>query len=154
MQCPLIYDGAFGLTKAKHSIQLCPLDRAMKRNLLSHFKQAHKLKGIHARRLYQAVRNGLDPKTTKLFSENEIVVDYDRFIPCPFSSSVIHLIGCCPQFSHNIPCQTEFVDDVNLKLHLRQHHRIPSGKAIKIMKSYRMKLSKIRSPNVNGNNSF
>jgi len=153
-RCPLTFDGAFGLTKEKHFIEFCLKDNGRKQNMWSHFKQKHKLKLIYIQRLLQAIRNGQDPKTTKLFSENEVVIEPDRRYLCPFSSNMIHLIGCCPPQSRNIPCQAGTLLDVSLALHLARYHHVSYGTAKKIRKNYKEKLSKMISSNGNGATSY
>jgi len=148
-RCPLTFDGAFGLTKAKHSIQFCPTDNSFRRNLVGHFVQKHHIKTVHARRLYQAIKCGQNSKTTKLFRDNEDVIDHNRNIPCPFTSSMINLIGCCPTQSRKIPCPSKSIPHLSLTVHLKQYHHISPATAQKIGKSYKEKLSKMIYSNVN-----
>jgi len=150
-RCPLTFDGAFGLTRAKHSIEFCSKDNRRKMNMWSHFRQKHKLKLVHIHRLLQAMRTGQDPKTTKLFSENEVIIEPDRRFVCPFSSEMINLIGCCPTQSQNVPCHAATILDASLSLHLHRHHHIPYGMAKKVRQIYKEKLSKTISSN--GNNT-
>jgi hypothetical protein len=127
---------------------------AFKRNLVSHFVHQHKIKRPLAHRLYQAVKQGQNPKTTKLFNENEDVIDPARndIIQCPFSNSRIDLIGQCPAQSRRIPCSFESVPYAQLTPHLKRHHKLSIPMARKISKIYKEKLSKIIS--LNGNDTF
>ncbi|CAF4361067.1 unnamed protein product, partial [Rotaria sordida] len=53
--CPLTFDGAYGLTKANHSIKYL-----------------------------QVIANNQDPHITKLLNENEDVLDHFYKVQCPF----------------------------------------------------------------------
>ncbi|UJR35255.1 hypothetical protein I4U23_028019 [Adineta vaga] len=151
-QCPLTFDGAFGLTEEKHGFKFCSSNRVIRSPLLSHFINKHHIKTIHAYRLCRATISELDPATTKLFGENEEVIDQDAFIPCPFSSNTISLIGCCPPHSKKIPCRKEPIRDAALRSHLVVVHRISHSMAAEIYKIYKSKLSKLKS--TNNNNSL
>jgi hypothetical protein len=109
----------------------------------------HKFKKIHAYRLHQAVKTGQNPKITKLFHENEDVIDHDRDIPCPFTSNMINLVGCCPTQSRRIPCQSKPLATYRLVAHLRRYHGVTIGVAKSIVENYREKLSKRISSNGN-----
>ncbi len=121
---------------------------------MGHFTQKHKIKKPLARRLYQAIKRGENPKTTKLFNENEDVIDpvRNRIIQCPFSNSMINLIGQCPAQSRKIPCSSKRVKYIHLTLHLKQYHNLTSPMAKKISKIYKEKLSKMMP--LNGNDTF
>ncbi len=102
---------------------------------MCHLRQKHKLKDVHVKRLVQAVQLGLDPMTTILFNESEVVIDPDCWVLCPFNNNVIHLIDSCPSQARNIPCQSQTILKVSLILHLKQHHKIPHSMAKKLHKN-------------------
>ncbi len=120
---------------------------------MGHFTQKHKLKKEHARRLYLAIKYGENPKTAKLFNENEDIIDHDRNVPCPFSSNMINLIGCCPTQSRKIPCTYKSIPYFHLVLHLKTYHNLSLSMAQKISKNHREKLKKMFSLNVNDTHS-
>jgi hypothetical protein len=148
--CPLTFDGAFGLTKEKHSLELCPMDNNIRRNLVGHLTWKHKLKKTYARRLHHAVQYNKDPKT-KLFKEDEDVIDHERHSSCPFSNNMIHLIGCCPTESRKVPCQLKSVRSLYLVHHLIKHHKLPTQMAKEIAQNYKEKLLTMNSSNGNDN---
>ncbi|CAF1213137.1 unnamed protein product [Rotaria sordida] len=82
--CPLTFDGAYGLTKANHSIKFCKHETTRRIELYFHFTRKHQLKKIYAQRLVQAIANNQDPHITKLFNENEDVLDHFYKVQCPF----------------------------------------------------------------------
>ncbi len=149
VHCPLTFDGAFGFTKEKHSIEFCSVKHIFRRNLMGHFTLKHNIKKTYARQLYQAMQYGKDPKTTKLFNEDEDVMDRDRRISCPFTNKMVHLIGCCPTQSKNIPCQMKSVGSFRLMYHLKTTHGLTHDVAKRIVKIYKEKLSKMISSNDN-----
>lgn len=142
-QCPLLFDGAFGLTEANHSIKLCPIGSKVRRNLVGHFTIKHNLKKIHARRLYDAIKNNQNPRTEILFSENEDVIDHGRFIPCPFSYSMINGTECHAPPSRKIPCSYDSITIFCLVRHLTKYHDFPLHIAQQIKKKHQEKLLKI-----------
>jgi hypothetical protein len=150
-QCPLTFDGAFGLTKEKHSLQLCPVDNTVRRSLVGHFIKKHKIKKSYAHRLYQAVQHNQDPKTKKLFKENEDVIEREHHVSCPFNSNMIHLIGRCPAQSRNVPCQLKSIRSLSLVLHLVKRHNLSTQAAREVAENYREKLSRMISSNDNDN---
>jgi hypothetical protein len=150
--CPLTFDGAFGLTKDKHAIQVCPV-RNRGRRLITHFKECHKLTHVHALRVCQAVVNELDPRTTNLFGINEVVIDHDRFVACPFTNNMIGLIGCCPTKSRFIPCPSPPMLDNRLKNHLRLYHQITARDTESVLQFYKSKLSAMNSSKDNRSTS-
>ncbi|CAF1476591.1 unnamed protein product, partial [Adineta steineri] len=107
-QCPLTFDGAFGLTKEKHSLEICSTEKTYGRHLSSHLEQKHKLQKIYADRLCEAAKNDLDV-TTKLFHDNEEIIDHGRFIPCPFTSDMISSIGYCVKQSQKTSCTNQSI---------------------------------------------
>ncbi|CAF1348628.1 unnamed protein product [Adineta ricciae] len=139
--CPLRSHGAFGLTKARHGIKFCTSRIKTRQHLYTHFQTKHCLKSIYADRLCRAVADGLQPKTTNLFADDEEVTDRDRYIPCPFTNGKINLIGCCPPYSRRIPCKNEAVPGADLKHHLVNVHHISAAMAREIDKIYKYKLS-------------
>ncbi|CAF0894908.1 unnamed protein product [Rotaria sordida] len=69
--CPLTFDGAFGLTKTKLLTRLCSNQIVRQRILYPHFIHVHSMGANYAKRLVKAILQGQDPKTTKLFSDDE-----------------------------------------------------------------------------------
>lgn len=140
--CPFTFDGAFGLTKAMHSIKLCPSDHIVRGNLVGHLMLKHKLQKSSARRVYQAALKGKDPRTTKLFHANDVVINKGERILCPFHNTRIHFIDCCPTQSSRIPCQVKPIENLYLVSHLKGHHRLTAEVARQIAQNYREKLAK------------
>ncbi|CAF1246724.1 unnamed protein product [Rotaria sp. Silwood1] len=83
-ECPLTFDGAYGLTQANHSIEFCQYEKVCEIRFYDHFTKKHKLKDVCVKRLIETVVDNLDPRATKLFNENENIIDYFRKVPCPF----------------------------------------------------------------------
>jgi len=44
----------------------------------------HRIKKVYAQRLVRAIDDNQDPRKTKLFDENENVVNHFYMVPCPF----------------------------------------------------------------------
>ncbi|CAF4060565.1 unnamed protein product [Adineta steineri] len=123
-QYPVIIYGTFGITNSKHGIIICPSHKSYGRYLLSDLVQKHQLQKKYADHLYEATTNGLDPRRTNLLSGNEAIIDSDHSTPCPFTSGMVHLIQCGPTQSQNIPCSRKQMEEKDLNLHLKQHHRL------------------------------
>ncbi|CAF4655197.1 unnamed protein product, partial [Rotaria sp. Silwood2] len=75
-ECPLTFDGTYGLTKSNHSIEFCENEKDCRVLLYNHFIRKHKLKEVCTQCLTEAIADNLDPRTTKLFNENESIIDY------------------------------------------------------------------------------
>ncbi|CAF3368147.1 unnamed protein product [Rotaria socialis] len=132
-KCPLTFDGAFGLTKANHSIRLCGAQKHRRIYLYQHFRRLHHLKEVYAQRLMRAIAADLDPRITKLFHENEDPIIHSYDIPCPFSYEQIN----SPKYTEqnlDIPtCGTRFVKLYTFESHLRRYHKISSRLTQKIL---------------------
>ncbi|CAF0969672.1 unnamed protein product [Rotaria sordida] len=125
-QCPLKFDGAYGLTKAQHSIDLCLNRKPRRIGLYGHFIGKHKLKAACARRLVQAIIKHKDPMITKLFDENEDVINHFYQISCPFRNGMINLFGYNTKAISHVPCGFRSVIFSTLKFHLKHHHNVSS----------------------------
>ncbi|CAF3847814.1 unnamed protein product [Rotaria sordida] len=123
-RCPLTFDGAYGLTKAKYSIKFCEHGKNRRIGLYHHFMKKHKLKEIYARRLARAVANNQDPMITKLFDENEDVIDHFYKLPCPFRDEHTQLPGYNQKNILNVPCRFHAIPLNTLKYHLRHYHHV------------------------------
>ncbi|CAF1216204.1 unnamed protein product [Adineta steineri] len=127
--CPLTFDGAFGLTAANHSIHFCSNKKTRLIGLYEHFINKHRLQPTYIRRLFRAISNNEDPKTTKLFDENEEVVNQLFKIPCPFSKDMIHLFRGSAKDIRRIPCHYLRMPDYALLHHLKYYHHVTEGVA-------------------------
>ncbi|CAF5113638.1 unnamed protein product, partial [Rotaria sp. Silwood1] len=83
-KCPLTFDGAYGLTKTNHSIEFCEHKTTRRIELYFHFLYTHQLKKVCAERLIRAVADHKDSRITKLFDENEDVINHSYKVSCPF----------------------------------------------------------------------
>ncbi|CAF3390816.1 unnamed protein product [Rotaria sp. Silwood1] len=134
-QCPLKFDGAYGLTKAKHSIDFCTNRRSRRIGLYCHFMGKHQLKAGCARRLVGAIVKNKDPMITKLFDENEDVINHFYKISCPFHNGMINLFGCNKKTISHVPCRFRSVIFSTLKFHLKQYHHL-SGELAQALVNY------------------
>ncbi|CAF4006055.1 unnamed protein product [Adineta steineri] len=143
-QCPLTFDGAFGLTKEKHSLEICPSHKSYGRNLLSHLMEKHQMKKVYADVLHKAAANELDPALTNLFTQNEEVIDHGRFIPCPLAGDMNDLFGDYIKPSPKIPCPNKSIHEKNIQRHLREFHGFKNTVALRITESYKNELLKMK----------
>jgi len=128
-QCPLTFDGAYGLTKAKHSVRFCSNEKTRPIGLYAHFLSKHELKPIYARRLVVAIAKERDPKTTKMFDENENdVINHFYKVTCPFKNGTINLFGYKKKVLQ-VPCRHHLVIFTALKSHLKHYHHVPADLA-------------------------
>ncbi|CAF3833672.1 unnamed protein product [Rotaria sp. Silwood1] len=123
-ECPLTFDGAYGLTQTNHSIELCEHGNNRRIGLYYHFIYKHQLKKFYAQHLVRAVVNNRDPGTTKLFDENEGVIDHFYKVSCPFFNGRINSTQYSRQNVENVPCQRRSLPLRALKKHLQLYHKI------------------------------
>ncbi|CAF1065017.1 unnamed protein product [Adineta steineri] len=143
--CPLTFDGAYGLTAANHSMHFCSNKPNRSLVLYSHFLGKHELQPIYARRLVNAFSNNEDPKTTKLFSENEHVINHLCKIPCPFNKNMIHLFRGSTKDIHRIPCYPSRMAPFTLVRHLQNYHHVTDSVARKLVdKSKRIRIKNLK----------
>jgi len=120
-RCPLTFDGAYGISKDKHSIDFCTnKNQLRKMHLYAHFVTKHRLKSIYAKRLIEAIVNKQDSMTTILFNENEDIINPFYKIECPLQKRIRHLFGYNQKNLIRVPCQTKYVTFHNLKSHLKK----------------------------------
>ncbi|CAF4475120.1 unnamed protein product, partial [Rotaria sp. Silwood2] len=141
-ECPLTFDGTYGLTKSNHSIEFCENEKDCRVLLYNHFIRKHKLKEVCAQRLTEAVADNLDPRITKLFNENESIIDYLWEVPCPFINGPLDLPEYRQKYTKNIPCSHKSVRLDHLKNHLRCHHHIENRFAQKLVDVFKELRSK------------
>ncbi|CAF3809695.1 unnamed protein product [Rotaria sordida] len=135
-KCPLTFDGAYGLTKANHSIEFCERGTTRRIELYLHFVYKHQLKKVYAQRLVQAIADNQDSRITKLFNENEDVIDHFYKVPCPFFYGRVNSIEYT-QRNVTIPsCQRRLVALYKLKRHLRINHKISNSSAQKLVDDF------------------
>ncbi|CAF2376383.1 unnamed protein product [Rotaria sp. Silwood2] len=134
-KCPLVFDGAYGLTNAKHSIDFCLNKRSRRIGLYAHFVGKHTLKAACARRLVQAIVKNKDPMITKLFEDNEDVINHFYRISCPFRDGMINLFGCNKKTVSHVPCGFRSVVFSTLKFHLKHYHNV-SGELAQTLVNY------------------
>jgi hypothetical protein len=131
--CPLTFDGAYGLIKAKHSIDLCSNKSVRRMQLYFHFINKHNLKAIYARRLVQAVANDQNPKTTKIFHGNADVIDHFYKTLCPFNNEMLDLFQYTKKKIPRVPCGYKSIPLRKLKCHLKNYHHFSGQAAEKIV---------------------
>ncbi|CAF3966544.1 unnamed protein product [Adineta steineri] len=131
--CPLTFDGAFGLTAANHSMDFCSKSKIRPVGLYYHFINKHELKPIYARCLLKAISNNDDPKTTKLFNENEDVTNHVCKILCPVSKNMIHSFRGSTKDILKVPCGHSRMTDYALLHHLKYFHSVTDSVARKLV---------------------
>ncbi|CAF1327633.1 unnamed protein product [Rotaria sordida] len=134
--CPLTFDGAYGLTKANHSIKFCEHETTRRIELYFHFTRKHQLKKLYAQRLVQAIANNQDPHITKLFNENEDVLDHFYKVQCPFVYGNVNTLNNSRRKVNILPCQHRLVVLYKLKHHLRATHKISNSLAQKLTSQF------------------
>ncbi|CAF0971488.1 unnamed protein product [Rotaria sordida] len=136
-ECPLTFDGAYGLTQANHSIKFCEHGKKRRVGIYQHFLNKHKLKEVYAQRLIRAVADNQDPKITELFDGNEDVIDHFYRVQCPFTNGRVHLPGYSLQSISNVPCRRHLVPLNALKYHLRKYHHASQALAQKLLDDFK-----------------
>ncbi|CAF1478323.1 unnamed protein product, partial [Rotaria sordida] len=136
-ECPLTFNGAYGLTKANHSIEFCDYGKNHRIQLYNHFIKKHKLKEVCAQRLVQAIIDNQGSRMTKLFDENENVIDQSYNVLCPFTNGQINLPGNSQHRGTRIPCRRRVVPLNVLKCHLQYHHNISNLLAQKLVDGFK-----------------
>ncbi|CAF1146659.1 unnamed protein product [Adineta steineri] len=131
--CPLTFNGAFGLTKANHSMHFCSNKKTRQLQLYSHFRTIHQLQTIYIRRLVRAISNNEDPKTTKLFDESEDVNNHLRKISCPLSKDMIHSFRDSAEDIDIVPCHRSEITIDLLFWHLKSYHYVTDNVARKLI---------------------
>ncbi|CAF3865339.1 unnamed protein product [Rotaria sp. Silwood1] len=116
-ECPLTFNGAYGLTKANHSIEF-------------------------SQRLVRAIVDDQDPRKTKLFDRNENVINHFYKVPCPFFYEQINSSEYTRQNIATVPCQLRLVTLHNFKQHLRLNHKISNLLAQKLVDSFKKSQAK------------
>ena len=87
----------------------------------------HRLKPVYARRLVEAIINEQDLITTKLFNDDEDIIDHFHKIPCPFNDGTMNLLGYNSKKILRVPCPTESIVHYKLKTHLKTYHKLPAS---------------------------
>ncbi|CAF1226409.1 unnamed protein product [Rotaria sordida] len=136
-ECPLTFDGAYGLTQANHSIEFCDYEKNYRIGLYQHFINKHKLKEVYAQRLIRAVADNQDPRITKLFNESEDVIDHFYKVLCPFFKGRINSPEYRQKNIANIPCSRRIILFNALNHHLRFHHKISKTLAKKLVDHFK-----------------
>ena len=135
-KCPLTFDGAYGLTKANHSIEFCENKEIKRMYLFSHFIWKHRIKIVYARRLMQALADEQDPRITKLFDENENVINEICKVQCPFFNKKMNSSRNTQGRVAKVRCQHQSIALTSLKYHLIHHHRVARSLATKLVHSF------------------
>ncbi|CAF4843052.1 unnamed protein product [Rotaria sp. Silwood1] len=141
-ECPLTFNGAYGLTKANHSIEFCEHGTTRRIELYFHFIRKHRLKKVYAQRLVRAIVDDQDPRKTKLFDRNENVINHFYKVPCPFFYEQINSSEYTRQNIATVPCQLRLVTLHNFKQHLRLNHKISNLLAQKLVDSFKKSQAK------------
>ncbi len=135
--CPLTFNGAYGLSESKHSIRLCSNKKQRSVYLYAHFKTKHHLTAANARRLVEAIAKNQKPRKTKLFNDNEDIIDPSRKIECPFRKGINHLFDSHKKTSIiRVPCHYQSAPGRGLKQHLKRYHRLSEDLATKFTQYY------------------
>ncbi|CAF1008223.1 unnamed protein product [Rotaria sp. Silwood1] len=130
-QCPLTFDGAFGLIQANHQHQLCLSSKNLNKNicLYQHFHSKHGFTGEVSMRLINALIHQQNPYETKLFSSiNDTPLTlYDPYhkVKCPLSTRYDII---------NTPCLTQEITRKSIRRHLFGVHRLDQQTINKLIK--------------------
>ncbi|CAF1226178.1 unnamed protein product [Rotaria sordida] len=74
--------------------------------------------------LTRAVIKNQDLRITKLFDENDDVIDHLYRVPCPLTDGRINLRGYDQPIESNIPCRHHKIPFSALKSHFRHYHHV------------------------------
>lgn len=121
---PLVFDGAFGLTKLNHGIELYQPVVKQRFELYGHFIRKHKLKKDCAQRLLDSIVNEQNPTTAKLFEQNENVLDPVYKVRCPFTNGTINIPGYNLKNIKGVPWRSNGIRCQAYKHHLIAHHGV------------------------------
>ncbi|CAF3180150.1 unnamed protein product, partial [Rotaria sp. Silwood2] len=141
-KCPLTFNGAYGLTKANHSIEFCKQRQARAIELYLHFVYKHQLKKVYAQRLVRAVADNQDPRITKLFDEKEDVIDHFYKVPCPFFYGQVNSLKDSQRNVTIPPCRRRLVALYKLERHLQLNHKISNSWAQKLVDGFKRNRTK------------
>jgi len=123
--CPLIQPNVFGI-KLEHNIRFdCDGLTLNKYNLSKHFENYHRMLPECALRLRDAIINGQRSDQTKLFSENEIILNQEFFVDCPLTDPT-NIFGA-RSYIHtliHIPCTRKQLTIPSMMNHFRIYHRM------------------------------
>ena len=122
--CPLTFDGAFGVTKAKHSLHLCSVETVPKSRLFEHFVNTHSLRVRYAKLLVKAIVQGQDPKMVKVFKDHANIIKFTDKILCPFKGHTSNPFRCHPKRIPNTPCYFKSMTLKRLIRHLSKTHHL------------------------------
>ncbi|CAF4889557.1 unnamed protein product [Rotaria sp. Silwood1] len=136
-KCPLTFDGAYGLTKVNHSIEFCQHKTTRRIELYFHFIYTHQLKKNYAERLIRAVADHKDSRITKLFDENEDVINHSYKVSCPFFHGQVNSIKYNGENITIPSCQRRFVTFHRLAYHLRFNHKISEPLVRKLVDDFK-----------------
>ncbi|CAF4100485.1 unnamed protein product [Rotaria sp. Silwood2] len=136
-ECPLTFNGAYGLTKANHSIKFCEHRKYNRIELYGHFISKHELKEVYAKRLIRAVADNQDPWITKLFDENENVIDHFYKVSCPLFNEQINSLRSTRQNVVTVPCRCRLIPLKSLKRHLLLNHKVSNPLAQKLVDAFK-----------------
>ncbi len=105
-----------------------------------HFKNKHQLTLATARRLVEAIAKKQNPRTTKLFDNNEDIIDHSYRIECPFRKGIHYLFDSHKKTSiRRVPCHCLPIPGRALKHHLKRYHNLSEDLATKFTRHYRTK---------------
>jgi hypothetical protein len=130
-QCPLTFDGAFGLIQSYHQHQLCsPSKKSNKKICLyQHFHSKHGFTGQVSIRLVKAIIRQENPSKTKLFSSTTdtplTLFDPYHKVKCPLSTRDDII---------NTPCLTQEITRKSIRRHLLGVHRLDQETINKLIK--------------------
>ncbi|CAF0930010.1 unnamed protein product [Adineta steineri] len=138
--CPLTRPNVFGI-KSEHNIRLdCDGSTYMKYYLTKHFEYYHRMLPTCAIRLRDAIINDQLSEETKLFSDNEIIINQEYHFDCPLTDSK-NIFGARSTISTlmHIPCTKKQLTFPSMINHLRLYHKMKSDVARKIVEALKNK---------------
>jgi hypothetical protein len=93
---------------------------------------------MYARRLVKAIATNQDPKTTKIFDENEDIINHFYRVPCPFNDGLINLSEFNKKINiSRVPCRFQSIIFHGLKFHLKRYHHISDEVAQTLVKQFK-----------------
>lgn len=132
-ECPLWFDGAYGLTEKTHGMYICP--RKRHKELYRHIIRFHKLTVSSAEKICRAILNDESPINRNLFQSDEIVVDQINHIFCPFSIYNPHPSKILQSNERSCRCTKPQSPHV-LSYHFIRDHRMSLNAAKRLAKKF------------------
>ena len=130
-ECPLSFDGAFGLWTASHGTYLCQ-GHKIHQDLACHFLKCHKLTRKASKIVCRSIENNDDPASTILFQPTDVVLDQVNQFLCPFS--VHHRQPSNVDKTSERPCRAAKPQFAHcLRYHLLQSHQMSATRVDQVL---------------------